>query len=123
MTDWIAIGHVNDIPRQGARCVRTPEGTVAVFRTYDDKIFAMDDQCPHKGGPLSQGIVHDRAVTCPLHGMVLSLETGEALAPDEGTVKIWPIKNENGLLFIQIPACVRNGPEEALPPATPLYPA
>lgn len=123
MTDWIAIGHVNDIPRQGARCVRTPEGTVAVFRTYDDKIFAMDDQCPHKGGPLSQGIVHDRAVTCPLHGMVLSLETGEAVAPDEGAVRIWPVKNENGLLFIKIPAFIRKASEETLQPSLPSHSA
>lgn len=123
MTDWIAIGHVNDIPRQGARCVRTSEGTVAVFRTYDDKIFAMDDQCPHKGGPLSQGIVHDRAVTCPLHGMVLSLETGAALAPDEGAVRIWPVKNENGLLFMKIPAFIRNASEETLQPSLPSHPA
>jgi len=123
MTDWIAIGHVNDIPRQGARCVRTPEGTVAVFRTYDDKIFAMDDQCPHKGGPLSQGIVHDRAVTCPLHGMVLSLETGEALAPDEGAVRIWPVKNENGLLFIKIPAFIRKASEETLQISLPSHSA
>jgi len=120
MTDWIAIGHVNDIPQQGARCVRTPAGTVAVFRTYDDQIFAIDDQCPHKGGPLSQGIVHDRAVTCPLHGMVLSLQTGEALAPDRGMVRTWPVKNENGLLFIQWPAFIRTACEETLQPSDSL---
>ena len=61
---WIAIGTLSDIPQRGARCVDTPSGKIAVFRTAEDKIFAIDDQCPHKGGPLSQGIVHGAAVTC-----------------------------------------------------------
>ena len=57
---------------QGARLVKTPRGCVAVFRTAEDEVFALDDRCPHKGGPLSQGIVHGRSVTCPLHNWVIS---------------------------------------------------
>ena len=67
MTRWIEIGALDDIPRLGARVVRTASGDIAVFRTEDDEVFALDDRCPHKGGPLSQGIVHNKRVTCPLH--------------------------------------------------------
>ena len=82
--NWIDDRPVDDIPRRGARCVATPHGEIAVFRTADDRVFALEDRCPHKGGPLSQGIVHGAAVTCPLHNWVISLETGEALGADEG---------------------------------------
>ena len=89
--DWIDIGAVDDIPLRGARVRRRRrDGRIAVFRTGDDEVFALDDRCPHKGGPLSQGIVHGRAVTCPLHNWVISLETGEALGADEGCVRTHP---------------------------------
>ncbi|MHC1550478.1 nitrite reductase small subunit NirD [Phyllobacterium sp. K27] len=92
MSEWIAIGSINDIPRRGARCVMTPQGKIAVFRTMEDQVFAIDDHCPHKGGPLSQGIVHGASVTCPLHNWVISLETGKALGADEGSVRTIPLK-------------------------------
>ncbi|MFX7720432.1 Rieske 2Fe-2S domain-containing protein, partial [Acinetobacter baumannii] len=66
MSNWIEIGALKDIPRLGSRVVRTATGNIAVFRTENDEVFALDDRCPHKGGPLSQGIVHNRRVTCPL---------------------------------------------------------
>jgi nitrite reductase (NADH) small subunit len=94
MNDWIEIGTLNDIPRRGARCVMTPQGKIAVFRTMEDQVFAIDDHCPHKGGPLSQGIVHGASVTCPLHNWVISLETGKALGADEGSVKTIAIKRD-----------------------------
>jgi nitrite reductase (NADH) small subunit len=97
---WIAIGSTNDIPRRGTRCIVTPNGKIAVSRTIDDRFFAIEDQCPHKAGPLSQGIVHGAAVTCPLHNWVISLETGQALGADEGSVRTFPLKAENGQLFI-----------------------
>jgi nitrite reductase (NADH) small subunit len=97
---WIEIGSIKDIPRRGARCVATPAGKIAVFRTADDKVFAIDDRCPHKGGPLSQGIVHGAAVTCPLHNWVIALDTGKALGADEGEVRTYPLKVEGGRLFI-----------------------
>jgi nitrite reductase (NADH) small subunit len=83
MNHWVDIGCLEDVPRRGARCITTPLGKIAVFRTADDKVFAIDDQCPHKGGPLSQGIVHGAQVTCPLHNWVFSLETGIAQGADE----------------------------------------
>ena len=97
---WIAIGHLADIPQRGARCIETPQGKITVFRTADDRVFAIDDHCPHRGGPLSQGIVHGASVTCPLHNWVISLETGKAEGADEGAVRTVPLKVEDGTLYI-----------------------
>lgn len=102
--NWVSIGCLSDIPRRGARCVDTPEGKIAVFRTADDQVYAIDDHCPHKGGPLSQGIVHGTAVTCPLHNWVISLETGRALGADEGAVRTIPVRVEGERLFIALEA-------------------
>ena len=102
MTKWIEIGTLDDIPRLGARVVRTPSGDIAVFRTEDDEVFALDDRCPHKGGPLSQGIVHNRRVTCPLHNFVIELASGEAVAPDQGCAHAHPTKVENGVVFLSV---------------------
>ncbi|WP_312947663.1 nitrite reductase small subunit NirD [Agrobacterium sp.] len=104
MSNWVEIGHVSDIPQRGARCVKTPMGKIAVFRTADDQIFAIEDHCPHKGGPLSQGIVHGASVTCPLHNWVISLETGKALGADEGEVRTIPVRNIDGMLAIALEA-------------------
>ncbi|MEM7423478.1 MAG: nitrite reductase small subunit NirD [Pseudomonadota bacterium] len=84
---WIDVGGLEDIPMRGARLVRTRSGCVALFRTAEDEVYALDDSCPHKRGPLSEGIVHGRSVTCPLHNWVISLETGTVASPDEGTVR------------------------------------
>lgn len=97
---WVRIGSLNDIPRRGARCVASPRGRIAVFRTNDDQIFAIDDRCPHQGGPLSQGIVHGTSVTCPLHNWVISLESGKAVGADQGEVRTIPIKIEADDIFI-----------------------
>ncbi len=99
---WTPIGSITDIPRRGARCVDTPAGRIAVFRTAEDRVFALEDHCPHRGGPLSQGIVHGAAVTCPLHNWVISLETGKALGADEGSVRTIPIKVEGDKLFMAL---------------------
>ena len=100
MAKWIHIGTLSDIPRRGARCVASPLGRIAVFRTADDRVFAMEDRCPHKGGPLSQGIVHGASVTCPLHNWVISLETGKAQCADEGAVRVVPVMVEGETLLI-----------------------
>jgi nitrite reductase (NADH) small subunit len=97
---WIAIGSTADIPRRGARCVVTPHGRIAVFRTADDEFFAVEDRCPHRGGPLSEGIVHGKAVTCPLHNWVISLETGRALGADEGAVRTHRLKVEDDIVHL-----------------------
>ena len=85
MSDWKTICRVDDIPRLGARRVRAPSGgDVAVFRTAEDQVFALLDRCPHKGGPLSQGIVFGDSVACPLHNWTIGLADGCAAAPDDG---------------------------------------
>jgi len=102
MDRWLEVGSLQDIPRRGARCVKVPGYTVAVFRTGDDQVFALEDKCPHKQGPLSQGIVHDGCVTCPLHNWVISLATGEAQGADEGVVRTIPVKLEGRRILIDI---------------------
>ncbi len=98
--NWIDIGALSDIPAQGARVVKTAQGCVAVFRTAEDRVFAIDDACPHKGGPLSEGIVHGNSVTCPLHAWVFSLETGMAQGVDEGSVQSYPARVEAGRILL-----------------------
>jgi nitrite reductase (NADH) small subunit len=99
---WVEVGVVDSIPSRGARCVNTPGGRIAVFRTAEGQVFAIEDHCPHKAGPLSQGIVHGTSVTCPLHNWVISLETGKALGADEGTVRTVPTRVEGERLFIAL---------------------
>ena len=96
------IGHLSDFPQLGARIVRTPAGDVAVFRTSSNELFALDDRCPHKGGPLSQGIVHGKRITCPLHNWVIQLESGEAVAPDAGCAHRHEVRVTNGVVQLQL---------------------
>lgn len=103
MSNWKLICKLEDIPQLGSRVVHWEErGKIAVFRTADDEVFALHDKCPHKGGPLSQGLVHGNQVTCPLHGWKLHLDTGEAVAPDEGCARRYPIRIDSGTVFLQI---------------------
>jgi nitrite reductase (NADH) small subunit len=99
---WVRACTLEDIPRLGARVVVTAQGNIAVFRTADDQVFALLDRCPHKGGPLSQGIVFGRKVACPLHGWNLCLDTGQAVPPDEGCAPVYPVKVEEGVIFLQL---------------------
>ena len=100
MSTWTDIGSLDDIPPRGARVVRTSLGCVAVFRTGHDEVFALDNRCPHKGGPLAEGIVHGTSVTCPLHNWVFSLETGEAQGADAGRVPTFPARIEAGRVLL-----------------------
>ena len=97
MSDWQVICKVEDIPVLGARRVQRAQGCeVAVFRNAEDQVFALLDRCPHKGGPLSQGIVYGTTVACPLHNWQIGLKDGCAQAPDEGCVQRFAIQVENG---------------------------
>ena len=101
MTDWTPICLVTDIPALGARRVARPVGVaVALFRTADDRVFALLDRCPHKGGPLSQGIVFGDAVACPLHNWGIALADGVARAPDEGCTPRFACKVAAGQVFL-----------------------
>src|ERR1700753_2374603 len=101
---WVEIGGLDDIPARGARRVRVGGGEpIAVFRTADDQIFALVDRCPHKGGPLSEGIVQGCAVACPLHGWVIDLDTGVAQAPDEGGTAVVAVKVGDARILLAMP--------------------
>ncbi len=99
---WIEICGLDDIPRRGCRVVQAPRGRIAIFRTAEDEIFALDNRCPHKGGPLSEGIVHGRLVTCPLHNWVIGLEDGQATGADKGCARRFPVKLDGGRVFLNI---------------------
>lgn len=96
---WIDIGLVTDIPLRGARRIKTPVGCIALFRTDQNEVFAASDTCPHKGGPLSEGIVHGQSVTCPLHNWVFDLNTGQARG-EEGRIATYPVRIEDGRVLI-----------------------
>ena len=101
MSQWKPICRVDDIPPLGARRVARPLGiAVAVFRTSDDRVFALLDRCPHKGGPLSQGIVFGDAVACPLHNWSIALADGNARSPDEGCTPAFACKVDAGQVFL-----------------------
>jgi nitrite reductase (NADH) small subunit len=102
---WIDVGAVTDVPLRGARRVPTPRGDIAVFRTGDGKVFALWDACPHKGGPLSQGIVHGHSVTCPLHNQVIDLATGELTGADKGKgcAPVAPLQVVDGRILLAAP--------------------
>ncbi|MBB5190179.1 nitrite reductase (NADH) small subunit [Silvimonas terrae] len=101
-TPWVQICALNDIPPLGSRVLERPAGNVAIFRTATDSVFALLDHCPHKGGPLSQGIVHGESVTCPLHAWNIDLASGQARAPDEGCARRFAAKVENGQVFVSL---------------------
>ena len=101
MSVWKPICRVDDIPVLGARRVRRAEGAdVALFRAADDHVFALLDRCPHKGGPLSQGIVFGHSVACPLHNWTIGLEDGCARAPDEGCTVTFAVRVEQGRVLL-----------------------
>ncbi|MGY8903470.1 MAG: nitrite reductase small subunit NirD [Burkholderiales bacterium] len=101
MSDWKKICLVSDIPVLGSRRVTRAQGMdVAVFRNSEDKVFALLDRCPHKGGPLSQGIVHGESVACPLHNWNIGLGDGCARAPDEGCTPKFVVKVEADAVYL-----------------------
>ena len=92
---WIDIAALDDIPERGARVVKTALGCIALFRTGPDQVLAASDRCPHKGGPLSEGIVHGQSVTCPLHNWVFDLNTGQARGED-ARIATYPVRVQGG---------------------------
>ena len=99
-SQWIAVGQLQDIPLRGSRVVQTPGGDIALFRTRDDQLFALENRCPHLGGPLSEGLVSGTTVTCPLHNWRIQLDVGEAIAPDVGCVKTYPVKCIENTIYL-----------------------
>jgi len=103
MSEWKEICRVDDIPVLGARRVARARGPeVALFRNAEGEVFALLDRCPHKGGPLSQGIVFGRSVACPLHNWTIGLCDGVAAAPDHGCTPRFAVKVENGTVSLDV---------------------
>ncbi|MGH8778390.1 nitrite reductase small subunit NirD [Paraburkholderia sp.] len=100
---WTRVCTVDDIPSLGSRVLERDGGNVALFRTARDTVFALLDRCPHKGGALSQGIVHGDSVTCPLHAWNIDLASGTAKAPDEGCARRFPVRvDADGSVFVDL---------------------
>lgn len=111
---WIDIGPVNQIEAGGARTLTVTGGQeIAIFHTLGGQVYALVNACPHKAGPLSQGIVHGDSVTCPLHSWRISLKSGEALGEDKGCTPVIPVKLDCGRIYLLREAVVAT----SLPPA------
>lgn len=98
--NWLDICALDEINPLGSRVVAGPKGDIAIFRAADDQVFALDDRCPHKGGPLSQGLIYGKRVACPLHNWQIELESGEAVSPDQGCAHRHPVRVENGRVLL-----------------------
>lgn len=112
---WTDVGPLADLPQRGARVVQIGALRVAVFRTGADQVFALRDQCPHRGGPLSQGIVHGERVTCPMHDWVIDLRNGQAVGADVGCTATFATRVVDGRVAIDVP-CAGDGAEPELDP-------
>ena len=107
MSNWVKVAPFDEIPKLGARVVRTKDSEqkefdIGIFRTEDDRIFAINNTCPHKGGPLSQGIVYGDKVACPLHSWKISLVDGKAEEPDVGETACFNTKVEDGIVYLEL---------------------
>ena len=102
MSDWKKLCPLDEIPPLGSRVVASQHGDIAIFRLANDEVFAIHDKCPHKGGPLSQGIVSGKVVTCPLHSWKIDLESGEAVAPDVGCTPPFSVKRVGDEVWIAL---------------------
>jgi len=100
--NWIQVCKLDDIPPSQARTVNAGANMIAVFRLTDDRIKAVENRCPHKQGPLAEGIISGDDILCPLHNWRISLESGEVAAPDHGCVKTYATKVENGQVFLRL---------------------
>jgi len=102
MSNWIDVVALEQIPVLGSRVVNSGELKIAVFRGSDDQVYAIRDACPHKQGPLSQGMMHGNSVTCPLHNWKIDLTSGKALGADEGCANLFPVRIEAGTVQLQL---------------------
>ncbi len=102
MTNWVRVAPLDDIPKLGARVVRTKDVDIGVFRLEDDRVLAVNNRCPHKGGPLSEGIVYGDKIACPLHSWKISLIDGKAEEPDVGQTACFNTRIEGGIVFLEL---------------------
>ena len=102
MKHWVKVAPLDEIPVLGARVVRNNMVDIGVFRSEDDRIFAINNSCPHKGGPLSEGIVYGDKIACPLHSWKISLVDGKADEPDVGQTACFNTKVEDGFVYLEL---------------------
>ena len=102
MSNWIEVGPLEAIPQLGARVVESNGEEIVIFRTAEDHLFALRNRCPHKNGPLSEGMVHGNQVACPLHNWNIDLQSGEAVAPDKGCVRRYEVKLQGETILLAI---------------------
>jgi len=103
---YVEAGDVDDIPKGEGRCLRVDGLLIAVFHLEDGSVRAIDHLCPHKQGPLTDGLLGDDSVICPMHGLRINLHTGES-AGEEKNVRTYPVKVEQGVIFV---ACANAAP-------------
>jgi len=101
MSDWINVCKLDELPIRGGRLVRAGQTQIALFRLGNGHVRALDNRCPHKQGPLAEGIVSNDTIICPLHARRIDLQSGKVLPPDTGCVVTYPTKVENGQVLIQ----------------------
>ncbi len=99
MGEWMEICGVDEIPENGARTVRVAKTEIALFRLGDGDVHALENRCPHKGGPLAEGIVSGHDVLCPLHNLRVNIDSG---ASEEGCVRIYETRIENGRVMLRL---------------------
>ncbi len=104
MSDWIEVCKLDEIPKGAGRTVRTADAVIALFRLSDDSVRAVENRCPHKGGPLAEGIVSGRDVLCPLHNQRIHLDTGEVAPPDSGCVRVFETRIEDDRVLLRVGA-------------------
>ncbi len=102
MSNWVRVAPLEEIPKLGARVVRSKAIDIGVFRLEDDRIYAVNNSCPHKGGPLSEGIVYGDKIACPLHGWKINLVDGKAEEPDVGKTTCFNTKIEDGIVYLEL---------------------
>ena len=102
MSKWIKIIEIENIPKMGSRVVQYGDIEIAIFKTRDDSIFVINNECPHKQGKLSEGLVHESVVTCPMHNWDVDLKSGEVLGNDNGCTNVYESKIEENMIFISI---------------------
>ncbi len=120
MSEWKPVCRVEDIPVLGSRRVRRDTGLdIAVFRNDQGEVFALLDRCPHKGGPLSQGIVFGNRVACPLHNWTIGLSDGQAQAPDEGCTPRFAVRVEDGVVSLRTDELASHATDLTRPVAGP----
>jgi nitrite reductase (NADH) small subunit len=124
VSEWKTVCRLHDIPVLGARRVeRSHAPAIALFRTASDQVFALLDACPHKGGPLSQGIVFGESVACPLHNWTISLADGSARAPDVGCTQRFSVRIDGDAVQLDLAELRARAHAGAAPPACEANPA